>query len=113
MKFTTLLPILIVLAIIGCESSTETKVRKETTIATLIWDDPSVDGCGFFLKFDKDRYKPINEGFIYESLESPYPESVIIEFKYLNRKTKYICGFSGDQEEKAIELFSIKSIVMR
>lgn len=108
MKFTALLIIVVVVfTIIGCESTTETENQVETKIATLIWDNPAADGCGFFLEFNKKRYKPINEDFIYNNLDNPYPSTVEIKFKNLNRKIEYVCGFSGPQKENAIELFSI------
>jgi len=114
MKFINLILIFIAFITLSCETPTDSEIQIETKIATLIWTgDPATDGCGFFIEFDDTRYKPTNEKLIYESLETPYPTIVEIQFKNLNEKIDYSCGFSSPKEEKAIEVVTIKPITIR
>ena len=80
--------------------------------ATLRWKgDYSYDGCGFFIDIDGKTYKPENEEIIGNEFRVHEPISVILKFKILQQKVKYLCGdFYKTKEIEGIKIFSIQGM---
>ena len=104
MKRITFLLAISLLIFIGC--------KKEETEqnAILKWTgEYSVDGCGFFIEFNGEIYKPNNEDNIGEIFKEESSSIVIVDYKLQNKDIECNCGdLPETQKEKSIEIISIK-----
>ena len=93
---------------ISCSDSEEKIYTKE---AVLKWQgNYASDGCGFFLEIDDKEYKPENEDFIGDEFKTGEDISVIVKFKYLEKKVTYVCGWTGQLQTDGVKIISIEKI---
>ena len=68
---------------------------KVDSTALLTWTgDYFIDGCGFFITIDGQKYRAENEDFIddsFKDIESPFQTEVIIEYKLLDQRSDFYC----------------------
>jgi hypothetical protein len=82
-----------------------------TKEAILKWQgDYAVDGCGFFLEINKKEYKPENEDFLGDEFKTGEDISVIVKFKYSEKKITYACGWMDQLRTDGIKIISIEKI---
>ena len=68
---------------------------KVDSTALLTWTgEYFIDGCGFFVTIDGQKYRPENEDFIddsFKDVELPFQTEVIIEYKLLDKRSDFYC----------------------
>jgi hypothetical protein len=99
-----LMPLLI---FISCNETEEVYTKE----AILKWQGYyAADGCGFFVEIDNKEYKPENEDFIGDEFQISGDISVIVKFKYSEKKVTYLCGWTGQLQSDGIKIISIEKI---
>ncbi|SIQ86616.1 hypothetical protein [Pontibacter lucknowensis] len=96
------------LLLISCQHTPNTEA--DTKEAMLIWSgEYMVDGCGFEVLINGNRYKPENERDIDEAFKVEGETPVLIEFEKLGRQLDIRCGLSTQSRAMdAIRVISVK-----
>ncbi len=109
MKAKCLFLVISVISFNSCDLFTENENQIVTKEAVLVWENPAVDGCGFFIEFNNKRYKPANEDIIQGDFTYNSRTLVKIRFIYLNKEIEYYCwGYPTKTE--GIKIISISNI---
>lgn len=80
---------LLFILILGCKKNDQNNSMIYQNISALVlnYGDPSVDGCGWMVKTDKDIYSPVNLNNDYKK------DSLIIFMDYEILSTTWNCGW--------------------
>ncbi len=93
----------------SCDLFTENENQIVSKEAVLVWENPAVDGCGFFIEFDNKSYKPENEDIIQGDFTYNSRTLVKIRFIYLNKEIEYYC-FDNLYTTEGIKIISMSNI---
>ena len=93
----------------SCDLFTENENQIVSKEAVLVWENPAVDGCGFFIEFDNKSYKPENEDIIQGDFNENSRTLVKILFIYLNKEIEYGC-FDNTYKAEGIKIITISNI---
>jgi len=82
--------IFITCMVLSCDKD-NSDILKDNGV--LSWTgDYAVDGCGFFITIDNNKYKPENESIIDDSYKTVDDINVLVEYEILNKKVESYCG---------------------
>lgn len=102
MKTTFLLGLLTAITF-GCASR-----QPLATTAQVRWTGPqAADGCGFFLEFNGNAYKPVNEEIIPDELQDFQTRTVRITYEFTDEAGQYSCGMQGETYPLKLRIISM------
>jgi hypothetical protein len=80
------------------------------TTALLRWTGPlAADGCGFFLEFNGNAYKPANEDLIPREFQEYAPRTVRISYEFIEDGGEYSCGMQAQRYPIRLRLISLEA----
>ena len=108
MRYIKFLFLITVLGI--CFSCTKENGIYEKNAVITLHGDIALDGCGFFVKINGKKYKPVNEDVISDFYHNNKNTHVEIEYKLLEKNAEIYCGMLNTPQKNVgtIEIISIK-----
>ena len=117
MKYMVIILQFILLFSINCKRDKSITDRTEDqdikkAIVTISWEgEYEVDGCGFFIFIENNKYKAINEDIIGDEFKTDTSSSAQIEYIDLHEKIDYYCGDAPwSYEIDGIEIITITKL---
>ncbi len=79
---------------VGCEKENEKQANTLKSEGMIVYTgEPATDGCGYFVKINKTKYKPI------KSLPTFCVDGLMVNVEYQVLKKKWTCNWQGEYSQ--------------